>query len=103
VQLYTTFPGGAKPPGWAICLGVDRPGPWWTGSLVKKAIFTRANLSDVRVIITIMHVLVEELLCQAVMGWIPILKCLLLGARGHLWLRPVMLGIKWRCFPRCGF
>jgi hypothetical protein len=42
------------------------------------------NLSDVRVIMTIMHVLVVEFLCQLVMKQIPALKCLLLGARGHL-------------------
>jgi hypothetical protein len=34
------------------------------------------NLSDVRVIMVIMHVLVEESLSQVVMGWISVLKCL---------------------------
>jgi hypothetical protein len=38
----------------------------------------------------IMRVLVEELLCQAVMGLILVLECLLSGARGHMWLRLVM-------------
>jgi hypothetical protein len=56
--------GGARPLGWVICLDVDRPGPWWIGSLMEKPTFTRVNLSDVRVIMTIMHVLMEELLCQ---------------------------------------
>jgi hypothetical protein len=37
----------------------------------------RACLFDVRVIMIIMHVHVVELLCQTVMGYIPILKCLL--------------------------
>jgi hypothetical protein len=40
------------------------------------------DLSDVRVIMMIMHVLVEELLCQVVMGQIPVLECLLSGASG---------------------
>jgi hypothetical protein len=34
------------------------------------------SLSDGRVIIVIMHVLVVELLCQVVMRWIPVLECL---------------------------
>jgi hypothetical protein len=68
-----------KPPRPAIRLGVDRPGPWWTKSLIEKLAFTRANLSGVRVIITIMRILVEELLYQAVMGLIPVLSCLALN------------------------
>jgi hypothetical protein len=35
---------------------------------MKKPTFTRAILSDVRVIMVIMRVLVGELLCQEVMG-----------------------------------
>jgi hypothetical protein len=35
---------------------------------MEKLAFTMINLSDVRVIMTIMRVLMEELLCQAVMG-----------------------------------
>jgi hypothetical protein len=46
--------------------------------------FTRAKLSDVGVIKVIMCVPMEEVLCQAVMGWIPVLKHLLSSARGHL-------------------
>jgi hypothetical protein len=60
--------GGVKPLGWAIHLGVDRSGPWWTESLMEKRVFTRVNLSRVRVIKAIMHVPAGELLCQAVMG-----------------------------------
>jgi hypothetical protein len=33
-----------------------------------KLAFTRMNLSDVKVIMAILRVLVEELLCQVVMG-----------------------------------
>jgi hypothetical protein len=36
----------------------------------------RAILSDVSVTMVIMRVLIVELLCQAVMGHIPLLKCL---------------------------
>jgi hypothetical protein len=43
-----------------------------------------ASLSDVRVIMTIMYVLMIELQCQAVMEQIPALECLLSGTRGHL-------------------
>jgi hypothetical protein len=35
---------------------------------MEKPAFTRVNLSDVRVIMMIMCVLVEKLLCQAVTG-----------------------------------
>jgi hypothetical protein len=42
----------------------------------------RVSLSDVRVIVTIMHVLMVKWLCQVVMGWVPILE----------WLSPDMRG-----------
>jgi hypothetical protein len=42
---------------------------------MKKSAFTRASLFNVRVIMVIMCVLVE-LLCQTVMGQIPLLECL---------------------------
>jgi hypothetical protein len=64
----TAFPEGVKPPGQAICLGVDRSGPWWTESLMEKSIFTRTNLSGAKVIMVIMHVPVGELLSQVVTG-----------------------------------
>jgi hypothetical protein len=35
---------------------------------MEKSAFTRSNLSNVRVIMVIMHVLVEELLCHAATG-----------------------------------
>jgi hypothetical protein len=56
-----------KLPGRDIKLGVDRLGPRWTRSLMEKPAFTRVNLSNVRVNMAIMHVHVEELLCQAAM------------------------------------
>jgi hypothetical protein len=40
------------------------------------------NLSDVRVIMPIIRVLMTELLCQMVMGQIPILECLSLARLG---------------------
>jgi hypothetical protein len=67
--------------------------------MVKPA-FIWADLSDVKVIMAIMRVLVEELLCQTVMGWTPILEYLLSGACGCLWLRLIMPGIKCHRFPR---
>jgi hypothetical protein len=67
---------------------------------MEKPAFTKANLFNVRVVMTIMHVLMEEFLCQAMTGHIPVPECLLSGVRGRLWLHPVMLGIKWHCFLR---
>jgi hypothetical protein len=54
---------------------------------MEKLVFTRACLSDVRVIMAIMHVPLVELLCQAIMGWIPTFEYLLpgtCGACGHV-------------------
>jgi hypothetical protein len=99
-RLWTAYLGCAKSLGWAIQHGVDRLGPWWTGSLIEKHAFTKMNLSDVRMIMVIMHVLVKELLYQVLMGWILILKCLLSDARGRMWLCPFIPGIKYRCFLR---
>jgi hypothetical protein len=48
----------------------------------------------------IMHVLMEELLCQAVMEHALVLECLLSGAHKRLRLRPAMPCIKWCCFLR---
>jgi hypothetical protein len=49
---------------------------------MEKLAFTRTCLSDVRVIMTIMCVVLVELPCQAMMGWIFALAYLLPGARG---------------------
>jgi hypothetical protein len=67
---------------------------------MEKSAFTRMSLSDVGVIVAIMCILVKELLCQEMTGRIPVLECLLSGPRGRIWLRPVMIDIKWRYFPR---
>jgi hypothetical protein len=55
----TAFLGGAKAPGWVICLNVDRPGPWWTGSFMENPTFIGVSLSNVRVIVAILRVLME--------------------------------------------
>jgi hypothetical protein len=49
---------------------------------------------------TFMHVLVVELLCQAVMGRISALECLLSSTRGSQWLHLVLFGIKWSRYLR---
>jgi hypothetical protein len=61
---------------------------------MEKLAFTRVNLSDVRVIMVIMRVFMEELLCQAVMERIPVLEYPLSSVHGHLRLCPVVPGIK---------
>jgi hypothetical protein len=50
---------------------------------MEKPTFTKASLCDVGVIMAIVHIPVVELLCQAVMEWIPELNYLPLGARGR--------------------
>jgi hypothetical protein len=44
-----------------ILLGVDRPGPWLIRSFMENPTFIAVSLSDVRVIMVIMHVLVVGL------------------------------------------
>jgi DMSO/TMAO reductase YedYZ heme-binding membrane subunit len=67
---------------------------------MENPTFTRVSLSDVRVIMVIMRILVEELLYQAVMRRIPVLECLLSGSHRCLWLRPILPSIKWHRYPR---
>jgi hypothetical protein len=67
---------------------------------MENPAFTGAILSNVRVIMTIMRVLMKELLCQAVMGQIPVLEWLLSGVRGCLQLCLVLCGIKWHRYSR---
>jgi hypothetical protein len=51
-----------------ICFGVDRLGPSWTRFFMENPTLMEVSLTDVRVIVKIMRVLMVELLCQAVMG-----------------------------------
>jgi hypothetical protein len=67
---------------------------------MEKPTFTRVSLSDVRVIMVIMCIPVEELLCQAATGQIPVLKYLLLDVHGHLLPHHVVPGIKYHRFLR---
>jgi hypothetical protein len=61
---------------------------------MKNPTFIRENLFDVRAIMVIMCVLIVELLCQTVMGRVPVLECLLPDARGYQRLCHVLSGIK---------
>jgi hypothetical protein len=57
----------------------------------------RHHLSDVRVIMAIIRVLVVESVCQAATGWIQALECVLLGSSGSQRLCLTLTGIKWPC------
>jgi hypothetical protein len=61
------FPRDAKPRGLDIWHCVDCMATCETKFYMKKPTFTRACLSDVRVIMVIIRVPLVELLCQAVM------------------------------------
>jgi hypothetical protein len=63
--------GGVKPPGLDISCGVDHPGTCEIEFYMEKLTFTRACLSDIKVIVGIMRVALVESLCQMTMGWIP--------------------------------
>jgi hypothetical protein len=86
------FSGGAMPPGLNISWMVDHLGTCVIESLHGVDLFTRACLSYVRTIMVFMCASLFELLCQAVMGQVPALEYLLLGARGLLWPSPIMPG-----------
>jgi hypothetical protein len=86
-RLGPPFEGGGS----RLLGRVIRLGCWPSRSLVDHTFYGepypyQATLSDVRVIMVIMHVLMVELLCQAVTGQIPALECLLAGVRGCLLL-----------------
>jgi hypothetical protein len=78
----TTFLGDVTTLGRVICFGVDRSGPWWIGSFMENPALIGSCLFDVRVIMASMCALMVELLCQAVMRWVLVLKCILLGVHG---------------------
>jgi hypothetical protein len=86
--------------GLAIHPSVGCPGPWWTEEFIGGGTSIGASLSGVRMIMTIMHILVEELLCETLMVWILLFQCLLLGVRARLWLRPIVPDNKWHCLRR---
>jgi hypothetical protein len=65
-----------RPLGLVIHSGMDRLGPWQTISSMEKSAFIGVRLSNVRVIMVIMCVLMVELPCHAVKRRIPVLKCL---------------------------
>jgi hypothetical protein len=67
---------------------------------MEKAAIIGSSLSDVRVTMVIMHVLVVELLCQVVTGQILALECLLPGAHECMRLHLVLPGIKWPRYSR---
>jgi hypothetical protein len=67
---------------------------------MEKFTFTRVCLSYARVIVATTRILVIELHCHTVMGWLTVLKYLLLDACGCLWPCLVMPGIKCCCLLR---
>jgi hypothetical protein len=76
-----------KPLGLDIWHGIDCPVTCETESYMLKLTFTRSCLSDIIVIMAIMHVPLVELICQAMMRWIPALEYVLPGMRvpcGHV-------------------
>jgi hypothetical protein len=57
---------------------------------MENPAFIGASLSDVKVIMMIMRILVVKLLCLAVTRWVPLLQCLLHGTHGLQRLRLIM-------------
>jgi hypothetical protein len=90
------------------CKALGKGDPFWcwlSRSLVDRIFCGEprphwTSLSDVRGIMMFMRILMVESLCQAAMGWISALQCLLSDVRGSLWLCLVLSNIKWSCWPR---
>jgi hypothetical protein len=61
---------------------------------MEDLILIGASLSDVKVIMAIMCVLMVELLCQAVTRWILVLECLFPGLHVRLQLCLVLSSFK---------
>jgi hypothetical protein len=61
---------------------------------MENSAFIVASLSDIRVIMVIMRILMVELLYQVVMGCILVLECLLSGVHGYHRPCPVLSGMK---------
>jgi hypothetical protein len=79
-----TSPGDVEPLGLDIQWRVDCLGTCVTEFYMEYIVFTKTCLPYVRVIMAFMRVFLVELPFQIVMGWIPSLKCMLLGACGLL-------------------
>jgi hypothetical protein len=84
----------AKPPGLDIPCSVDRLGTCVIESLDGVNYLYQACLSYARANMAPLRVSSVELLCQAVMGWIPAVEYMMSGVHGLLWPCPILLGNK---------
>jgi hypothetical protein len=91
---------GARPYGTSNPLWCGPPGSLVDWFFMGRPAFFEGSLSDVRMIMAIWHVPMVELICQVVMGLVPVLECLLSGTRGRLGLCLVLFGIKWPRYTR---
>jgi hypothetical protein len=80
---YTTL-RGCEVPGADDLLWCGRPGSLTGRTFHEETRTCWGVLPGIRVIMMIMHAHVVELICQAVMGRAPVLKCLVLDVRGCL-------------------
>jgi hypothetical protein len=96
-QILCCSPGGCEVPGTDDLLWCGRLASLTGRTLNGETRPCRAS-SFVRVIMMIICVRVVELLCQAVMGHAPVLKCHVLGVHGCLCLCPIMLVLIRHCF-----
>jgi hypothetical protein len=67
---------------------------------MEDLILIGVSLSDVKVIMAIMCVLMVELLCQAVTRWILVLECLFPGL--HVCLQLCLVLSSFKQPPSCG-
>jgi hypothetical protein len=84
--------GDVKPPGLDICGGVDCLGTSVIEFCTEHIAFMRICFLYVGIIIMCMCVSLVLLPFKTVMGWIPTLECMLLGACGFLQLCRILSG-----------
>jgi hypothetical protein len=90
------LPGDVKLLGLHICEGVVRLGTY-VEFYTECIAFTRICLPYAKIIMVCIHVSLVELPFRTVMGWIPVLECILSGVCGLLQSHPISSGSERYC------
>jgi hypothetical protein len=76
VQTLYYSPRGLASPGLSTCLSTQGSGPRWAKPIKEESTPVRGGKPTATVSMMIMRVLVEEFLCQGLLGQKPVLECL---------------------------
>jgi hypothetical protein len=78
--------GDTQPPALDACGGIDCPSTYIIDFYIEHVAFYHGPLTLCGSVMVHVCLFLIELLLHAVMGWVPALEYMLLGARGLLWL-----------------